>query len=208
MNNETKEVLTALTKKLKLLQERCIYVHNAIKNLPDVGPVPNNIEASNYVEASRTEIQNSYTAITTDGNLLTSQYLSEMKQFTEEVEKFIAFTEVSINDMNTEMERFNNIIKTSQEARSRSRAEKKLIMKTRVRFQIFKKALHGLLYSLYPDAANKAMDVLGQLMREKFNATSSGYIKVTDENYPTIQFLRRNELVSQNPYNITEFKLV
>ncbi|CAG4984286.1 unnamed protein product [Parnassius apollo] len=210
MNNETKE---ALTKKFKLLQERCIYVHNAIKNLSDVGPVPNNIEAeaSNDVEASRTEIQNLYTSITTDSNLPTSQYLSEIQQFTDEVEKFIAFTEGSINYMDAEMERLNNIIETSQEARSRSRAEKKPITKKErliERFHTIEKVLHGLMYSLYPNFADLVMDVLWRLMQEKFDARSSGYIKVTNENYRAMRFLRHIKMVSQNPYNKKEFKLV
>ncbi|CAG4930683.1 unnamed protein product [Parnassius apollo] len=211
MNNETKE---ALTRQLKLLQEQCKYAYNVIENSPDVGLIPNNIEAKalNYVEALRTDIQNSNTAITTDINLLTSQYLSETKEKTEEVEKFLAFTKGSIYDMNAEIDRLDNSIKTLQEARLRPKAVKndihpKHMMKAKERFQLIKKELHGLIYSLYPNCADPIKDVLGQLMQERLDETSSGYIQITSENYQSIRLLNDINLVSQNPYNTEEVKL-
>ncbi|CAK1583252.1 unnamed protein product [Parnassius mnemosyne] len=211
MNNETKE---ALSRELKLLQERCIDAYNVIENSPDVSLIPNNTEAKalNYVEALRTDIQNSHTAITTDSNLLTSQFLAEMKEKTEQVEELIAFTKGSIHDLDAKIENLNNLIKTSQEARSRPRAEKKdihpqHIEKAKARFHMIKKELHGLIYSLYPNSADLIKDVLGQLMQERLDETSSGYIQVTTENYPALLLLKDMNIVSANPYNNMEVKL-
>lgn len=104
-NKETKE---ALSRELKSLKERCVYACNVIENSRDIGLIPNNIEEKslNYVEALRTEIQTSNTNINTDNNLLTSQFLSEMKEKTEQVEELIAFTKGSIYDLEAEIERY------------------------------------------------------------------------------------------------------
>lgn len=45
-------------------------------------------------------------------------------------------------------------------------------------------------------------------MRAKLDVNSNGYIPCTAENFPAIELLMDANLVSANPYNNTEFKLV
>ncbi|CAH2046041.1 unnamed protein product, partial [Iphiclides podalirius] len=129
------------------------------------------------------------------------------------VEELIAYTKGLINDYNVEIERLENLLHTAKEATSRPRVIKKdihpqHIQKAKARFQMMKNELHGLIQSLYPNSAGLIKDILGQLMQEKLDETSNGYIQFTTENYPAIEVLKDMQLVSTNPYNNSEVKLV
>ncbi|CAG5041105.1 unnamed protein product [Parnassius apollo] len=123
MSNETKE---ALTKELRLLQEKCRHAYDIIEYLRDDVLIPNDNEAKtlNYVEALRTELCKSNTAINTFSNLLLSQFISKMEEQNREVEIFIDSTKRSISDMDVLIEVSNNLINITKEFRSRARAKK------------------------------------------------------------------------------------
>lgn len=59
----------------------------------------------NYIEGLRNEVQNSNTPITADDNLLTSQFLNEIKEKTGQVEEYTAFMKGSIHDIDAEINR-------------------------------------------------------------------------------------------------------
>lgn len=46
-----------------------------------------------------------------------------------------------------------------------------------------------------------------QLMQQRLNETSNGYIEITAENYQIIELLKDANLVVANPYNNMEVKL-
>ncbi|CAG5041114.1 unnamed protein product [Parnassius apollo] len=211
MNNETKE---ALTKELRLLQEKCRHVYNIIEYLRDDVLIPNDIEAKtlNYVEALRPELCKSNTAINTCSNLLSSQFISKMDEQNREVEILIDSTKRSISDMDVLIEVSNNLINITKEFRSRARAKKKdihpkAILKAKARFRMIRKELYRVIYSLCPNSAHLIKDVLGHLIQESLDVTSNGYIQLTKENYQAIKILKKINIVTENPYNKMEVKL-
>lgn len=105
-NTETQE---AIKREVKLIKNRCVDACNIIENAPidTQFMTPDNLEEKKlcYLEGVRTDIDNSNTPIVTDDNLLTSQFLHEVKQRTTEVEELIAYTRGSIHDVDNEINR-------------------------------------------------------------------------------------------------------
>ncbi|XP_068619044.1 uncharacterized protein [Battus philenor] len=203
-----------LSKQLKSLKGQCAEAYNVIDNA-NRNSVSNDTQSkdSNFIEALRTQISTSDTAINTDKNLLTSQFLAEMKEKTEQVKELIAFTKGSIYDMDAEIQRLKKLIDTAQVAISKPKEQKKEILpqhvqKAKAKFALLKKELHGLICSLYPNSSDMIVEVLGELMQQRLNETSYGYIQVTSENYPVIELLKDMNLVCVNPYNNMEVKII
>ncbi|XP_072930206.1 uncharacterized protein [Epargyreus clarus] len=213
-NSETKE---ALSREIKQVQLRCLDTCNIIVNSPiDALISPNNVDekAVSYVEGLRTDIQNSSTPIITDSNLITTQFLTEMKQKTEQVDELIAFTRGSIYDVDKEIERLNSLIKTAKEALSKPRIQKKELgprelKKAKETFQLLKNELHGLIQSMFPNNTDLVTDILGQLMQQENSSKegSSQYVEITQETYCIIELLKDMNIVTTNPYNKMEVKL-
>ncbi|CAH0728158.1 unnamed protein product, partial [Brenthis ino] len=207
--------LYGLSEEIKRLKLRCLDACNIIENSPlDANITPNNIgdKALCYVEGLRTEIQNSITIIPTDENLIISQFLAEIKDKTEQVEELAAFTRGSICDVDKEIQRLNNLTKTAQEALSRPRIVQKEIhpehlQKAKETFHVLKNELHGLIQSLFPNSSDHIMDVMGQLMQEKLNEESNGYIQITREDYQIVKLLQDMNIIIANPYNNMEVKI-
>lgn len=212
INTETKE---CLSEEIKRLQLRCLDTCNIIENSPlDDDITPNNIgsKALLYVEALYTEIQNANTPITTDENLIVTEFLAELKIKTEQVEEFSAFTRGCVYDVDEERQRLANFIKTTEEALLRPRIVQKEIQpqhlqKAKESFHMLKTELHGLIQSLFPTCCDSIMGVMGQLMQEKLSEGSSGYIPITQENYTYIELLKDMNIVMTNPYNKMEVKI-
>lgn len=106
-NNETQE---SLKQEIKAIQAKCVNTCKIIENAPQHALTASSEEITNkkirnYIEGLRTEVQNSSTLVITDGNLLTSQFLVEMKQKTEQLEEMKAFVKGNIHDMNAEINR-------------------------------------------------------------------------------------------------------
>ncbi|CAG9789142.1 unnamed protein product [Diatraea saccharalis] len=206
----------ALKTEIKGLKSGCIDAFNLIENSPadTVFITPDNIaeRTQTYIEGLKTDIENSNTLIVTDDNLLTGQFLSEIKQKTTELKELIAFTKGSIHDTDKEIIRLTTLIKTSQEAKACPKVQRQdvnleHIQNAKERFQMMKDELHGLIQSLFPGNFEMITEVLGQLMMEKLDETSNGYIKVTSENYQLIELLKDLNLVITNPYNNMVVKL-
>ncbi|XP_045537906.1 uncharacterized protein LOC123721883 [Papilio machaon] len=206
----TKEVLS---QELRSLRDRSVHICKAIESSPNEVLIPNKDKTLNYVAGLQKELETSNTTITTDNNLLTTQFLSEMKERTDDVEKHIAFTKGLIHDVDEEIERLQNLIITAKEVRSSPMVEKKDIQphhieKAKEKFHVLKQELRGLIYSLFPKCSGLITEVLAELMRARLDVSSNGYITCTAENIPAIELLMDANLVSVNPYNNTEVKLV
>ncbi|XP_038206692.1 uncharacterized protein LOC119828569 [Zerene cesonia] len=211
LNTDTKD---SLSKEMKRIQQRCIDTRNIIENTLDISLHQDNVanSALSYVEGLRNEIVNSNTVISTDDNLITSQFLAEMKIKTEQVDELIAFTKGNIFDTDREIERLQSITKTAKEALSRPRVvhrdvRPEHLQKAKETFQILKNELQGLIQSLFPQLSDDIVDVMGQLMQEKLNEESNGYIEITNENYRIVELLSDMNIVTANPYNNMEVKL-
>lgn len=105
-NERNIETQQALKRELKVLQGRCVEAINIIENAPletHIDPEIVSEKALCYVEGLRTEIENSNTPITTDENLLTSQFLNEMKEKTSQVEELAAFFQGTIYDVDAQI---------------------------------------------------------------------------------------------------------
>ncbi|XP_046971401.1 uncharacterized protein LOC124538397 [Vanessa cardui] len=212
LNAETKENLSC---EIKRLQERCLDICNIIENSPfDAAISVNNVgeKALSYVEGLRAEIQNSTTHIPIDENLIVTQFLAELKEKTEQVKEFTAFTRGTILDIDNEIRRLNDLTNTAKEALSRPRIIQREVrpehlQKAKETFHILKTELHGLIQSLFPNASDAIVEVMGQLMQEKLNEESSGYVQITQENYRIIELLKDMNIVTTNPYNNMEVKI-
>ncbi|XP_026491018.1 uncharacterized protein LOC113397079 [Vanessa tameamea] len=212
LNAETKENLSC---EIKRLQERCLDICNIIENSPfDATISVNNVgeRALSYVEGLRAEIQNSTTHIPIDENLIVTQFLAEIKEKTEQVKEFTAFTRGTILDIDNEIQRLNDLTNTAKEALSRPRivqceVRPEHLQKAKETFHILKTELHGLIQSLFPNASDSIVEVMGQLMQEKLNEESSGYVQITQENYRIIELLKDMNIVTSNPYNNMEVKI-
>ncbi|XP_050354366.1 uncharacterized protein LOC126776117 [Nymphalis io] len=212
LNTETKENLSS---EIKRLQERCLDICNIIENSPfDASISVNNVgeKALSYVEGLRAEIQNSTTHIPTDENLIVTQYLAEIKKKTEQVEEFTAFTKGSIHDIEIEIKRLNDLTSTAKEALSRPRIVQREVrpehlQKAKETFHILKTELHALIESLFPNESDSVVEVMGQLMQEKLNEESNGYVLINQENFKIIKFLVDMNIVTANPYNAMEVKI-
>lgn len=104
-NTQTQQ---ALRQEIKALQSRCVEACNIIENAPpETSVTDENVEHKSlcYVEGLRTEIINSNTPINTDDNLITSQFLNEIKEKTVQIEELEAFTRGSIYDLDAEINR-------------------------------------------------------------------------------------------------------
>ncbi|CAG4984124.1 unnamed protein product [Colias eurytheme] len=211
LNTDTKD---GLSKEMKIIQQRCIDTRNIIENTLDVSLHQDNVanSALPYVEGLRNEILNSNTVINTDDNLITAQFLAEMKTKTEQIDELIAFTKGNIFDTDREIERLQNLTKTAKEALSRPRVVHRDVrlehsQKAKETFLELKNELQGLIQSLHPELSDDIVDVMGQLMQEKLNEESNGYIEVTNENFEIIELLSKMNIVTANPYNDMEVKL-
>lgn len=107
-NNET---LESLKREIKAIQTNCVNTCHIIENAPPDAPTVASEEITtmrinNYIEGLRTEVQDSNTPFSTDDNLLTIQFLIEMKKKNEEIEELVAFTKGNIHDMNAEINRY------------------------------------------------------------------------------------------------------
>ncbi|KPI95265.1 B(0,+)-type amino acid transporter 1 [Papilio xuthus] len=206
----TKDVLS---QELRSLRERSVHICKAIESSPNEVLIPNKDKTLKYVAGLRKELETSNTTITTDNNLITSQFLSEMKERTEDVEKHIAFTKGLIHDADTEIERLQNLVITAKEVRSSPIVEKKDIQpqhieKAKEKFHVLKQELRGLIYSLFPKCSGLITEVLAELMRARLDVNSNGYIPCTAENFPAIELLMDANLVIVMTYiNITSVKL-
>ncbi|CAD0203718.1 unnamed protein product [Chrysodeixis includens] len=212
-NNETRD---AVKREIKGIQARCMREWNIIDNSPldepNVSLEDVHEKTLNYIEGLRNEVQNSNTPITADDNLLTSQFLNEIKEKTGQVEEFTAFMKGSIHDIDAEINRLKTLITITQEAKSRPKVNKREvktehIYKAKEKFQLMKNELHGLIHSLFPNSDNMIIDTLGQLMAEHLNETTNGYIPITSETFQIIELLKDMKIVSTNPYNHMEVKL-
>lgn len=99
---KTKDVLS---QELRSLRDRSVHICKAIESSHNEVIIPNKDKTLNYVAGLQKELETSNTTITTDKNLLTSQFLSEMKERSDDVEKHIAFTKGLIHDVDAEIER-------------------------------------------------------------------------------------------------------
>ncbi|XP_022126155.2 uncharacterized protein LOC111000865 [Pieris rapae] len=211
-NKLTKE---KLTEEYKRVRQRCIDTCNTIVNL-NLDTAKNQDNKSNktilYAEGLQTEIENSNTTIVSDKNCLTSLYLSEMRKKTNHLDELIALTKGSISDTAHEVERLKTLIMPAKAALSKPQEVYKNvtsenIMKTKETFREMKNELMSLIRSLFPDLCEKIVVTLGQLMEERLNEESSGYIEITDENYVVIEILKDISIVTKNPYNTNQVKL-
>ncbi|KAJ8724162.1 hypothetical protein PYW07_008142 [Mythimna separata] len=212
-NNETS---AAVKREIKEIQARCKHEWNVIDNSPLVAPNVSldqiNEKMLCYIEGMGSEIQNSNTPITVDDNLLTSQFLKEIKDKTNQVEEYTAFMKGSIHDIDAEINRLKSLITITQEAKSRPKSNKREVQpehiyKAKERFQTMKTELHELIRSLFPSSDNLIIEVMGQLMAEHLNETSNGYIPITRETFQIIELLKDMKIVTVNPYNNMEVKL-
>lgn len=105
-NNETRD---AVKREIKDIQARCKHECYVIANCPLEAPTVTSEQINEktlcYIEGLGTQIQNSHTPITADDNILTSQFLKEIKDKTKQVEDYTAFMRGSINDINAEINR-------------------------------------------------------------------------------------------------------
>lgn len=102
------ETTQTVSNDIRVLRENCIKALNIIENSPlDTYTSSEDVteKALNYVEGLRTEILNSSTPITTDENLLTAQFLNELKEKTTQVKEFSAFLAGSIFDVDSVIDR-------------------------------------------------------------------------------------------------------
>lgn len=98
----------SLKREIKAIQSKCMVSCQRSVPLDALTTTSEEIATlriNNYIKALRTEVLNSKTAISMDENLLTSQFLIEMKKKTEHVEDMVAFTKGNIHDMNAEINR-------------------------------------------------------------------------------------------------------
>nr|XP_053613689.1 uncharacterized protein LOC128677104 [Plodia interpunctella] len=212
-NTETQDTIK---REIKALQARCVDTYNVIDNspsdIPHITPDNANEKALCYVEGLKSDIENSNTPIITDHNLLTSQFLKEIKDKSIQVEELTAYTRGSIRDIENEINRLNTLIQTAKEAKSRPTVKRQEVrpehmQKAKERFQMMKTELHGLLSSLFPNNSDIIRDVLGALMMERLNENSNGYIPITTDNYKVMELLKDLNIVTANPYNNMEIKL-
>lgn len=210
------ETLDALKREIKTLQNNCLNVCNIIENAPPETPSTNQDEISDkclsYIQALKTEIENPNTIITTDENLLTSQFLNEIKEKTGQIEELTAFTKGSIRDVDEEIMRLKNQITIAQEAMSKpiqkyGQVSSEHVKNAKEKFSQLKSELHGLIYSMFPNTSALIIEFMGQLMAERLNPASSGYIQITAENYQIAELLKDTNIISTNPYNKMEVKL-
>ncbi|CAH2234897.1 jg23508 [Pararge aegeria aegeria] len=211
-NEATKE---GLSHQIKHLRERCIDNCNIIENsLPGqyISPVNVGQSALSYVEGLRTQIQSSETVIPTDENLIISRFVAELKVRNEDVEKLTAFTRAAILDAENEILRLESLTVVAEEALNKPRVDTtevhpEQVQRAREHFRILKSELHGLIRSIFKDDSDLVSDITGQLMKEKLNEESNGYIQVTEDNKLIIEMLKDIKIVSENPYNNKEVKL-
>uniref|UniRef100_S4PWX0 Uncharacterized protein n=1 Tax=Pararge aegeria TaxID=116150 RepID=S4PWX0_9NEOP len=211
-NEATKE---GLSHQIKHLRERCIDNCNIIENsLPGQYISPDNVgqSALSYVEGLRTQIQSSETVIPTDENLIISRFVAELKVRNEDVEKLTAFTRAAILDAENEILRLESLTVVAEEALNKPRVDTtevhpEQVQRAREHFRILKSELHGLIRSIFKDDSDLVSDITGQLMKEKLNEESNGYIQVTEDNKLIIEMLKDIKIVSENPYNNKEVKL-
>ncbi|KAM3958860.1 uncharacterized protein ACR2FA_007110 [Aphomia sociella] len=216
-NERNKETQEDLKQKIKALQTQCVETCNIIENSPInlhlINPDNVNDKSLCYIEGIRSDIEDSNTPIITDDNLLTSQFLYEMIEKTKHVEELTAYTKGLVHDVDTEINRLSELIKISQEARSQPNIQQKKelrpenIQKAKEKFLVMKTEIHGLVRSLFPKYADTMLEVMAELMAEKLNENSNGYIPITAENYQIIELLKDINIVSNNPYNNTEIKI-
>ncbi|XP_013193711.1 uncharacterized protein LOC106137432 [Amyelois transitella] len=212
-NTQTQDTIK---REIKALQARCVDTYNVIDNspsdIPYITPENANEKALCYIEGLKSEIENSNTPITTDDNLLTSQFLNEIKEKTKQVEELAAYTKGAIHDVENEINRLNTLIQTAQEVKSRpatrtQEVKPEHLQKAKERFKTMKTELHGLLASLFPNSSEEIQGVLGILMAERLNENSNGYVPVTTENYKIMELLKDLNIVTANPYNNMEIKM-
>lgn len=108
-NNETQE---SIKREIKAIQAKCVKTYQVIENhqshqgtLTASSEELTTTRINNYIEGLRTELLNSNTLLFTDDNLLTSQFLIEMKRKTEQLEEMKAFVKGNIHDKNAEIYR-------------------------------------------------------------------------------------------------------
>lgn len=108
-SDRNKETRDAVKREIKEIQARCKHEWNVIDNSPLDAPNIDleqiNEKALCYIEGLGTGIQNSNTPITADDNLLTSQFLKEIRDKTGQVEEYTAFVRGSIHDIDAEVNR-------------------------------------------------------------------------------------------------------
>lgn len=103
-DKNTKEELNS---EIKDLRQRCLQTCRRIENAPIPGASPDVVkEALSYVTALGTQVRTSKVAISTDENLIITQFLAELKKNSEEVEKHTAFTRAAIKDVENEIQRY------------------------------------------------------------------------------------------------------
>ncbi|XP_049877611.1 uncharacterized protein LOC126374884 [Pectinophora gossypiella] len=209
------ETQQAISREIKNIQSRCVEAINIVENAPpEMSIAPENVTGKSlcYVEGLRTELQNSNTVISTDDNLLTAQFLCDIKEKTNQMQEVAAFLKGAIYDVDAEINRLNEQIRISQEARARPLPQKQCVQpqhmqKAKERFQLFKSELHSLIHFLFPDKAVPMKELMAHLMAQQLKDESSGYIPITTENYCLIELLRERNIVTVNPYNNMEVKL-
>ncbi|KAH9630059.1 hypothetical protein HF086_008029 [Spodoptera exigua] len=215
-SDRNKETRDAVKREIKEIQARCKHEWNVIDNspldTPNIDLQQINEKALCYIEGLGTEIQNSNTPITADDNLLTSQFLKEIRDKTNQVEEYTAFVRGSIHDIDAEINRLQTLITITQEAKSRPMLNKcevqpEHVHRAKERFQVMKNELHSLIHSLFPNSDTLIIETMGQLMAEHLNEESNGYIPITSETFQIIELLKDMKIVTVNPYNKMEVKL-
>ncbi|XP_048005089.1 uncharacterized protein LOC125240929 [Leguminivora glycinivorella] len=218
MSNETNEqTCQLLNNEIKALQSQCKELCYIIDNIEPLDIRTINSHNVNEkmlcsIESLAKHIQNEETPIITDSNVNTSTFLTELKDKIVQVEELTAFTAGAVQDVYNENNRLKASIKIVQEAKSRPWAGRRAVQPDHLqhakqRFRTMKTELLGLIHSLFPGASDAIMGVLAELMKEKMDQTSSGYIQVTPENYHLMELLKDKNITSANPYNKMEVKL-
>lgn len=98
----------AVSNEITALRVRCVEALNIIENSPlDIYTSTENVTTKSlaYVEGVRTVIQDSSTPIPTDKNLLTAQFLNEIKEKTIQVKEINAFLRGCASDVDSENNR-------------------------------------------------------------------------------------------------------
>jgi hypothetical protein len=110
-NDQNTETQDLLKREIKTLKSHCVDAIHVIENAPiDTQYVtPENVPQKKlcYIEGLRRDIENSNSRIITDENLLSAQFLNDMKRKTTEVEELTAYTRGCIHDVDKEITRYN-----------------------------------------------------------------------------------------------------
>ncbi|VVC88721.1 unnamed protein product [Leptidea sinapis] len=208
INTETNNMLL---EEIKRIQEKCFDVCNVFQNsridIRNSGSVVD--KALSYAHGLSIEIQNSNTSIYADQNLIASQFLSEIKTKSDQVDELIAFTTGAINDIDREIARVSNLTRTAKAALTQPRivhrdVHPEHMEKAKETFHILKTELQGLIKALYPSYADDVMEFIRELMMEQLNEESSGYLTVTKSNFRIVTLLSDMNILTTNPYNKSE----